>query len=317
MTSTLIVLTGPTGIGKTDLALKMALHYETDIISADSRQMYKEMMIGTAVPLPAELGRVRHHFIQTISIHETYNAGKFELEVIALLNRLFNTVPVVIMAGGSMLYIDAVCKGIDDLPTVDPEVRTSLTTRFEKEGLESLRFELKKLDPDYYRQVDLHNPKRLLHALEMCIMSGKPYSQLRTAPLKERPFRIIKIGLTAERQVIYDRINERVDRMVLRGLEVEARNLYPFRSVNALNTVGYREWFDYFDGKKGKEETIENIKSNSRRYARKQLTWFRKDPDMHWFDILETEKVIPYIEEQLEITPGLSLGIKSYTKHDS
>jgi tRNA dimethylallyltransferase len=317
MTSTLIVLTGPTGIGKTDLALKMAMHYETDIISADSRQMYKEMMIGTAVPSTAELDRVRHHFIQTISIHDNYNAGKFELEVIALLSGLFITKPVVIMAGGSMLYIDAVCKGIDDLPTVDPGVRESLISRFEKEGLESLRFELKKLDPVYYRQVDLHNPKRLLHALEMCIMSGKPYSQLRTAPHKERPFRIIKIGLRAERQVIYDRINQRVDHMVVLGLEEEARQLYPFRSVNALNTVGYKEWFDFFDGKTGKEETIENIKSNSRRYARKQLTWFRKDPDMHWFDILETEKVIPYIEEQLEITPGLSLGIKSYTKHDS
>jgi tRNA dimethylallyltransferase len=317
MTSTLIVLTGPTGIGKTDLALKMAMHYETDIISADSRQMYKEMMIGTAVPSTAELDRVRHHFIQTISIHDNYNAGKFELEVIALLSGLFITKPVVIMAGGSMLYIDAVCKGIDDLPTVDPGVRESLISRFEKEGLESLRFELKKLDPVYYRQVDLHNPKRLLHALEMCIMSGKPYSQLRTAPHKERPFRIIKIGLRAERQVIYDRINQRVDHMVVLGLEEEARQLYPFRSVNALNTVGYKEWFDFFDGKTGKEETIENIKSNSRRYARKQLTWFRKDPDMHWFDTLETEKVIPYIEEQLEITPGLSLGIKSYTKHDS
>jgi tRNA dimethylallyltransferase len=300
MISTLIVLTGPTGIGKTDLALKMALHFKTDIISADSRQMFKEMMIGTAVPSPVELGRVRHHFIQTISIHDMYNAGKFELEVIAMLSRLFTTMPVVIMSGGSMLYIDAVCKGIDDLPAVDPEVRKSLVSRFEKEGLESLRFELKKLDPVYYRQVDLHNPKRLLHALEMCIMSGKPFSQLRTAPLKNRPFHIIKIGLTAERQVIYNRINQRVDQMMAMGLEEEARQLYPFRAVNALNTVGYKELFDYFDGKTGKEETIEKIKSNSRRYARKQLTWFRKDPDMHWFDIRETEKVIPFIEEQLE-----------------
>jgi tRNA dimethylallyltransferase len=300
MTSTLIVLTGPTGIGKTELALDMASYFNADIISADSRQMYKEMMIGTAVPSKEDLGRVTHHLIQTISIHENYNAGKFEWEVIALLSRLFGSMPVVIMAGGSMLYIDAVCKGIDDLPTVDPEVRESLITRFEREGLESLRLELKRLDPAYYRQVDLHNPKRLLHALEMCIMSGKPYSQLRTAPHKERPFHIIKIGLTAERQVIYGRINQRVDQMVAMGLEEEARSLYPFRSCNALNTVGYKEWFDYFDGKAGKVETIENIKSNSRRYARKQLTWFRKDPDMHWFDIHETEKVIPFIEEQLE-----------------
>jgi len=300
MKPTLIVLTGPTGIGKSELALKMALHYKTDIISADSRQMYREMMIGTAVPSTAELDQVRHHFIQNISIHQNYNAGKFELDVIALLARLFTTMPVVIMAGGSMLYIDAVCKGIDDLPTVDPEVRRSLVARFGEEGIESLRFELKKLDPDYYHQVDLHNPKRLLHALEMCIMSGKPYSQLRTAPRKERPFHIIKIGLTAERKLIYDRINQRVDQMVAMGLEEEARILYPFRAVNALNTVGYKEWFDYFDGKTDKEETIESIKSNSRRYARKQLTWFRKDPDMHWFDIQHTEKVIPFIEEQLE-----------------
>jgi tRNA dimethylallyltransferase len=300
MTSTLIVLTGPTGIGKSYLALQLARHFKADIISADSRQMYKEMMIGTAVPSPEDLDRVRHHHLQTISIHDNYNAGKFETEVITLLGELFASMPVVIMAGGSMLYIDAVCKGIDDLPTVDPEVRESLVARFETEGLEALRLELKSLDPVYYRQVDLHNPKRLLHALEMCIMSGKPYSQLRTAPQKERPFHIIKIGLTAERQVIYGRINRRVDQMVAMGLEEEARSLYPFRSCNALNTVGYKEWFDYFDGKTGKDKTIENIKSNSRRYARKQLTWFRKDPDMHWFDIHETEKVIPFIEEQME-----------------
>jgi tRNA dimethylallyltransferase len=300
MTSTLIVLTGPTGIGKTELALKMASHFNADIISADSRQMFKEMKIGTAVPSREDLECVRHHFIQTISIHENYNAGKFELEVIALLGELFATMPVVILAGGSMLYIDAVCKGIDDLPTVDPEVRKLLITRYETEGLESLRLELKVRDPVYYRQVDLHNPKRLLHALEMCMMSGKPYSQLRTTPRKDRPFHIIKTGITADRQIIYSRINQRVDQMLAQGLEEEAIRLYPFRSCNALNTVGYKEWFDYFDGKTTKDETIENIKSNSRRYARKQLTWFRKDPEMHWFDLHETGKVIPFIEEQLE-----------------
>jgi tRNA dimethylallyltransferase len=299
MTSALIVLTGPTGIGKTDLALKMAGYFKADIISADSRQMFKEMQIGTAVPPEKELDQARHYFIQTKSIQEGYNAGKFEMDVISLLEELFARMPVVIMAGGSMLYIDAICKGIDDLPAVDPGVRSALINKYKNEGIESLRFELKKLDPDYYRQVDLHNPKRLLHALEMCIMSGKPFSRLRTRPQKVRPFHIIKIGLTAERNVLYDRINRRVDRMVSSGLEEEARKLYPFRFHNALNTVGYKEWFDYFEGKTSREAAIEKIKSNSRKYARKQLTWFRKDPEMHWFDINETENVIPFIEEQL------------------
>jgi tRNA dimethylallyltransferase len=299
MTSTLIVLTGPTGIGKSDLSLGIAAYFNTEIISADSRQMFMEMKIGTATPGEKNLNLINHHFVGTLSIPDHYNAGKFEMEVIALLEELFVRFPVIVMTGGSMLYVDAVCKGIDDLPAVDPEIRKNLTKKFETEGIESLRFELKKLDPAYYRQVDLHNPKRLLHALEMCIMSGKPYSELRTQTIKERPFRIIKIGLTAPRQVLYDRINRRVDQMVASGLEDEVRNLLSYRSHNALNTVGYREWFEYFDGKTDREAVIEKIKSNTRRYARKQLTWFRKDPDIIWFDITETSKVIPFIKEKL------------------
>ena len=294
----LIVLTGPTGIGKTETALQLAERYGCDIISADSRQMYRELTIGTAVPSPEDLNRVRHHFIQTISIHDTYNAGKFELDAVALLGRLFLETPVAVMAGGSMLYIDAVCKGIDDLPSVDPELRKTLTGRLEQEGLESLRFELKRLDPDYYALVDLQNPKRILHALEMCLMSGKPYSKLRTNPQKERDFRILKIGLTAGRDIIYERINRRVGRMVAEGLEEEARSLYPFRSCQALNTVGYKEWFDFFEGKITREEAIEKIKSDTRRYARKQLTWFRKDREIHWFDTGEGDRLMLFVKEQ-------------------
>jgi tRNA dimethylallyltransferase len=299
MIPTLIVLTGPTGIGKTELALRIAEHFRTEIISADSRQLFREMSIGTAVPDEETLKRVRHHFIHTVSVQNGYNAGRFELEVISLLNELFSRLPVVVMAGGSMLYIDAVCKGIDDLPAVDPEIRKTLVARYESEGIESIRFELKNLDPDYYRQVDLRNPKRLLHALEICLMAGKPYSTLRTGPVKERSFRILKIGLTADRSLLYNRINRRVDRMVADGLEEEALRLYPFRHHPALRTVGYREWFDFFEGKNDRETTIENIKSNTRRYARKQLTWFRNDPEMNWFDISESNKIIPFIEAKL------------------
>jgi tRNA dimethylallyltransferase len=301
MTATLIVLTGPTGIGKTELALQIAEHFHTEIISADSRQLFREMSIGTAVPGEETLKRVRHHFIHTHSVLDGYNAGRFETEVMSLLEELFSRLSLVVMAGGSMLYIDAICKGIDDLPPVDPEIRKMLVARYEKEGIESIRFDLKKLDPVYYRQADLHNPKRLLHALEMCLMAGRPYSSLRTNRQKERPFRILKIGLTADRSLLYERINRRVDRMVADGLEEEARRLYPFRDHAALRTVGYREWFGFFEGKTDRETTIENIRSNTRRYARKQLTWFRNDPEMVWFDFQESDKIIPFIEAKLNL----------------
>lgn len=292
----LIVITGPTAVGKTELSLKVAAHFGTVIISADSRQMYREMKIGTAVPPEELLQKVRHYFIGTRSIHEYYNASMFEVEVIELLKTLFTEHQAVVMTGGSMLYIDAVCRGIDDVPTVDPEIRKELLELFETGGIEALRFELKRVDPQYYRSADLKNHKRLLHAVEISRMTGRPYSGFRKGIVKERPFRIVKIGLNTSRGLLYERINSRVDRMIAEGLEEEARQLYPFAGLNALNTVGYREWFSFFRGETEREDTITLIKSNTRRYARKQLTWFRKDPDIHWFDIHELDKVIPWLE---------------------
>lgn len=297
--SLLVVLTGPTAVGKTALSLEVACHFRTEIVSADSRQMYREMRIGTAVPSREELAQVKHHFIGNLSIHDYYNASRYEEEAIALLGGLFRDHQVVIMAGGSMMYIDAVCYGIDDLPVVDPQIRAGLIGRYEAEGIESLRIALKKLDPEYFAVADLRNPKRLLHALEICIMTGRPYSSLRTNSRKNRDFRILRIGLNCDRPILYDRINRRVETMVAAGLEEEARSLLPWRSLNALNTVGYREWFDYFDGKTDRSGVVEKIKSNTRQYARKQLTWFRRDPDMHWFSPEETGKVIALVEESI------------------
>lgn len=292
----MIVITGPTAIGKTKVSAEIAHYFNTEIVSADSRQLYHEMSIGTAVPGQSELLNIKHHFIHSHSIHDYYNASRFEEEVTEKLMELFLTHKAVVMTGGSMLYIDAVCKGIDDLPAIDMQTRQNLIQQYETEGIEYLRLMLKKLDPEYYHQVDLKNHKRLLHALEICIMTGKPYSSFRTRPQKLRPFHILKIGLSTDRKNLYDRINQRVDQMIAAGLEEEARNLYPFRDNNALNTVGYREWFDHFDGLISKEETIEKIKSNTRRYARKQLTWFKRDQDLTWFDISETSRIIPFIE---------------------
>jgi tRNA dimethylallyltransferase len=297
----LVVITGPTAIGKTNVSVRVARHFNTEIISADSRQLYREMRIGTAVPEAEGLEGIPHHFIHTHSIHDYYNASRFEEEVLATLDLLYTNHDLVVMTGGSMLYVDAVCNGIDDLPAIDMEIRNQLIRKFETGGIDSLRFELKRLDPEYYSEVDLKNHKRLLHALEICLMTGKTYSSFRTQSRKERPFHILKIGLNTRRELLYDRINMRVDRMVAEGLEEEARILFPFRHINALNTVGYREWFDHFEGLLTREETIEKIKSNTRRYARKQLTWFKRDPDMHWFDISETHKIIPFIEQQSSI----------------
>ena len=295
MESFLIVISGPTAIGKTAVGVRIAQHFGTEIISADSRQIYREMKIGTAVPDAFTLEQVKHHFIHSHSISDYYNASKFEEEALQKLSEIFRTRNVAVVVGGSMLYIDALCKGIDDLPTIDPQVRKQLIEKFDMEGVESLRFELKRLDPEYYQTVDLKNPKRLLHALEICIMTGKPYSSFRTHPCKPRPFVIIKIGLNTERSVLYERINKRVDEMVENGLEQEARRLWPFRQANALNTVGYKEWFACFDGQMTRDETIDKIKSNTRRYARKQLTWFRNDMGINWFDIKNESQIIPFI----------------------
>lgn len=280
---TLLVLLGPTGVGKTDLSIDLAKRYRTSIISCDSRQIYKEMRVGTAVPGREQLEAVPHFFIQTVSVRDYFNCWEFEQQALAKIQQLFKETDVVIMAGGSMMYIDAVCKGIDEMPTIDDAVRASVKEMFERGGIEAPRLMLKKLDPDWYARVDLKNAKRVMHALEVCLMTGKPYSSFLTRSVKKREFSILKIGLNREREELFDRINRRVDLMVEAGMEEEARSLYPLRHLNALNTVGYKEWFDYFDGKFDREETIRLIKRNTRRYAKKQLTWYRKDPDIHWF----------------------------------
>jgi tRNA dimethylallyltransferase len=295
----LIVLTGPTGIGKTEVGIKIAKHFNTEIISSDSRQIFKELTIGTAVPGTIELTAVKHHFIQTHSIEENYNASRFENDTLDVINSIFKKNDVVLMVGGSMLYIDAVCNGIDIMPDVDPEIRKSLKDKFENEGLESLRFLLKKLDPDYYNSVDLKNPNRLIHALEICIITGKPYSSFRSNPKKNRSFSIIKIGLNCDRNVLHNQINLRVDKMIVAGLESEARNLYHLKHLNALNTVGYRELFSFFAGEITREKAIELIKRNSRRYARKQLIWFRNDNEMNWFEPSQANEIITFIENRI------------------
>ena len=299
MQKTLVILTGPTGIGKTKTEIEIAKYFNTEIISADSRQIFKELSIGTAVPSNTELSTVRHHLIQTYSLQENYNASRYETEVLLLLDQLFKKYNLVLMVGGSMLYIDAVCNGIDIMPDVDPEVRNELIGKLEFEGIESLRLQLKKLDPDYYNQVDLKNPTRIIHALEISIMTGKPYSSYRSNPKKNRPFKMIKIGLNCNRAELHKRINNRVDQMLKFGLEEETRKVYHLKHLNSLNTVGYREFFDYFDGLISREKAIELIKRNTRRYARKQLTWFRKDPEMNWFQPGETDKIINFIENKI------------------
>ena len=293
---TLIVLLGPTGVGKTDLSIELARYYNTSIISCDSRQIYKEMCIGTAVPGREQLEAVPHFFIQTESVHDYFNCWEFEQQALCKIRELFEEREVVVMVGGSMMYIDAVCKGIDEMPTVDEEVRRSVKEMHEREGIEALRLLLKKLDPVSYGTVDLKNAKRIMHALEVCLTTGQPYSSFLTGSVKEREFAIVKIGLNRDREELFDRINYRVDQMVVDGMEAEARALYPLRHLNALNTVGYKEWFDYFDGKFDREEAIRLIKRNTRRYAKKQLTWYRNSPEIHWFHPSQKEEILRVLE---------------------
>ncbi|MCL3781589.1 tRNA (adenosine(37)-N6)-dimethylallyltransferase MiaA [Prolixibacteraceae bacterium JC049] len=302
MENYLIVILGPTGVGKTDLSIDIAKKYNTDIVSSDSRQVYKELNIGTAVPEPHYLEQVKHHFIQHLSVLDYYSASRFEESAMELLTELFKSKQAVVVSGGSMLYIDSLCNGIDELPTVDPELRKELIERFENEGLEPLRRELKHLDPAYYDKVDLKNPKRILHALEICYMTGKPFTELRTNIKKERPFKIIKLGLNRDREELYERINLRVDLMLEQGLEEEARSVYQHKANNSLNTVGYKELFDYFDGTIDKEEAIRLIKRNSRRYARKQLSWFRRDDSVNWFHPEESEKIFDFLDKEIKNT---------------
>ena len=280
---TLIVITGPTAVGKTDLCLGIAQELGVPIINADSRQIFRELRIGTASPTPQQLQQVRHYFVGTRSIGDYYSASMYEQEVMALLDELFKDSDYALLSGGSMMYIDAVCNGIDDIPTVDDATRTEMKRRLAEEGLEVLVEELKRLDPEHYAIVDRQNPRRVVHALEICHMTGRTYTSFRKAEKKQRPFRIVKIGLNREREELYHRINLRVDLMMKNGLEEEARKMYCYKGVNALNTVGYKELFDYFEGRWPLEEAVERIKGNTRRYARKQLTWFRRDEQMSWF----------------------------------
>lgn len=279
---TLVVITGPTAVGKTQLCLDLAQRLGTPIINADSRQIYRDLKIGTAAPTEEQLRQVHHYFVGTLSLDEYYSASMYEQQTIALLEKLFQENDYALMTGGSMMYIDAVCHGIDDIPTIDEQTRETLKRRLQEEGLESLCEELRRLDPEHYEVVDLQNPRRVVHALEICLMTGNTYTSYRKAERKERPFKIIKIGLTRPREELYQRINSRVDQMMEQGLLEEAQQLYPLRHLNALNTVGYKELFNYMDGIWTLDEAVERIKGNTRRYARKQLTWFKKDSDVIW-----------------------------------
>lgn len=292
---TLFVIVGPTGVGKTSLCLKVAEHLNTVIINADSRQVFKEIPVGTAAPTKDERKSIRHFFVGNLHINEYYNASKYEQDVLKLLNILFKYKDNVIMSGGSMMYVDAVCKGIDDIPSVDDNIRKTLQERFDKEGLSGISKELAVLDPDYYAIVDKNNHKRIIHALEICLSTGKPYSSFRKNTTKERPFRIIKIGLNMDRQRLYERIDLRVEQMIHDGLIQEALNVYEYKNLNALNTVGYKETFEYLDGLCTLDNAIFRIKSNTHKYCRKQLTWFRRDPNIHWFSPDNIEEIINYI----------------------
>lgn len=299
MNKTLICIVGPTAIGKTFLSLSLASYFDTEIISADSRQFFKEMRIGTAVPSTEELSVAPHHFIQHRSIEEVYSVGDFEREALERLQELFRRKDTVVMVGGSGLYVDAVTKGLDEFPELDPAIRAGLNGELQKKGLESLQKKLAQLDPGYFAEVDKENPHRLIRALEVCIGTGRPYSSFRTQNRKERPFDSILIGLTADRDIIYDRINRRVDEMMETGLLEEARTLYNRKGLNALNTVGYKELFGYLEGTLSLEDAISEIKKNTRRFAKRQLTWFRKNPDIKWFDFTTaSEEIVSYIEER-------------------
>lgn len=296
---TLIVLIGPTGVGKTELSLRMAEHFHTHIISSDSRQLYADLKIGTAAPTAEQLRWVPHHFVGTLQLTDYYSAAQYESEVLAVLDDLFKQHETVLLTGGSMMYVDAICKGIDDIPTVDEETRALMLQRYEEEGLERMCAELKLVDPEYYKIVDLKNPKRVIHALEICYMTGKTYTSFRTQQKKARPFRIVKIGLTRDRAELYERINRRVDLMIEEGLVEEAKAVYPYRHLNSLNTVGYKEIFKYLDGEWELPFAIEKIKQNSRIYSRKQMTWFKRDQEIQWFHPAQEEEILAYLHSKI------------------
>lgn len=294
-TNTLVVITGPTGVGKSDTAVWLARELNAEIISADSRQLYRDIPIGTAAPTAEQMAEVKHHFVGTLSLEEYYSAAQFEDDVMQLLPQLFARSPYVVMCGGSMMYVDAVCKGIDNIPTISDEIRREVVERFERDGAEAMREELRRLDPIYYNQVDLKNHKRVIHAVEICLQAGRPYSELRTNSVKQRPFRIVKIGLNLPSEQLFDRINRRVEKMIEAGLVDEARRFYPQRHLNSLNTVGYKELFAWMDGTMDYDTAVARIQKNTRVYAKKQLTWYAKDTDMHWFSPSDHQEILKLV----------------------
>lgn len=295
----LVILLGPTGVGKTELSLRVAEHFGSPIISSDSRQLYKDLPVGTAAPTPEQMARVKHYMVGTLNLTDYYSASNFEEDVLSLLQTLHQTKPTVVMTGGSMMYIDAISKGIDEIPTVTPEIREAIYTQFEREGLENILEELKVSDPVHYDEVDRMNYKRVIHAVEICRMTGEPYSSFRTNSRKQRPFNIIKVGLTRDREELYNRINRRVDQMLTDGFLEEAHKVYPFRHLNSLNTVGYKELFKYIDGEWPLDLAVEKIKRNSRVYARKQMTWFKRDEEIRWFHPEKEDEIIQYLDEKV------------------
>jgi tRNA dimethylallyltransferase len=299
MNNTLVVVPGPTGVGKTAFAVDLATRLGCEIISCDSRQFYREMRIGTAAPDEEQLSRVRHHFIGFLPVTQYYSINLYERDVLELLTSLFRVTPVAIMTGGSMLYMDAVCRGMDDIPDTDPAVRQKYIEMYHREGIEGLRLALKILDPEHYEKVDLHNPRRIMRALEITESTGRPYSSFLTSQSRDRDFRIIKAGLMRERDDLYGRIDRRVDMMIARGLEQEAASLMRYRTLNALNTMGYREMFRYLDGEITKDQAVRLIKGNTRHYARKQLSWWNRDSMIKWFHPDKSEMIISWIENQM------------------
>ena len=292
---TLVVITGPTAVGKTALTMQLAQHYGVPVINADSRQIYRELKIGTAAPTAEQQQLVKHYFVGTKSIDDYYNASMYEQEVLELLDAERSTFHV--LSGGSMMYIDAVCNGIDDIPTVRDDIREEMKRRYAEEGLEALCEDLRRLDPEHYAIVDRQNHRRVIHALEICYQTGRTYTSFRTQQKKERPFRIVKIGLNRDREELYNRINQRVDQMMEGGLLDEVKSLISKRNTNALNTVGYKELFDCLDGRWSLDEAVERIKGNTRRYARKQLTWYKRDADMRWFHPDNIEEILNYLTQ--------------------
>lgn len=303
-TKYIIVIGGPTAVGKTACSIGLARHYHTEIISADSRQLYQQLTIGTAKPATEELAAVPHHFIDILPPEVEYNAGQFERDALQLLGKLFIEHDVVVVAGGSGMYVQALCQGIDEMPAIPAEIRQTINQQLEAEGLPALVQELEVCDPAYAREVDRQNPQRIVRALEVCRFTGEPYSAFRKKSYKERPFGIIKIGLDRDRKELYDRIDQRMDSMIEEGLFEEAASLYSYRELNALQTVGYKEIFDYLDGHYNREEAIRLLKRNSRRYAKRQLTWFRKDPEFNWFHPNEFDAIIACCDKQMAARQG-------------